>query len=329
MTTYKDIRGTHIVTVASDPPAPANGQVWYNSTDRVMKGFTENPVGSWATGGAMNTARFGNQAAFGIQTAALMAGGQHPPGIVGLVESYNGSAYSEVADITARRLAAGAGTSTAGLVFGGANPSTTGKTETESWNGSGWTEVADLNNGRSALGGDGTQTSAIGAGGRPGNVAHSETWNGSAWTETNNLNQARHALALVGADSTAAIAFGGFEGPSDYTNDTGKTESWNGSSWTEVNDLNTSRGFLSGAGVSYTDSIAFTGRTDGPTYLSVTELWNGTSWTETTDPPAVKANMGGTGTAAAGLVSGGNPGPSNTTEEWSGTSNTDKTISTD
>ncbi len=43
----------------------------------------------------------------------------------------------------------------------------------------------------------------------------------------------------------------------------------------------------------------------------------------------MKANIGGTGTAAAGLVSGGNPGPSNTTEEWSGTSNTDKTISTD
>ena len=73
-------------------------------------------------------------------------------------------------------------------------------------------------------------------------------------------------------------------------------------------------------------SIAFTGRTDGPTYLSVTELWNGTSWLETTDPPAVKANIGGTGTAAAGLVSGGNPGPSNTTEEWSGSSTTIKVL---
>ena len=277
MTTYKTIRGTHIKTVTTDPPAPVNGQMWYNSTTRVMKGFTSSPVGSWSSGGSLNTARFG-AAGLGIQTAALMAGGQAPP-ISGVVESYNGTSYSEVADITARRLAGGAGTSTAGLVFGGANPSTTGKTETESWNGSGWTEVADLNNGRSALGGDGTQTSAIGAGGRPGNVAHSETWNGSAWTETNDLNQARHALALAGADSTAAIAF--------------------------------------------------SGRTDGPTYLSVTEKWNGTIWLNDTDPPAVKANIGGTGTAAAGLVSGGNPGPSDTTEEFTAGAVTIKTISTD
>ena len=40
MTTYKDIRGTHVTTVTSDPPAPVNGQVWYNSTTQVMKGFT-------------------------------------------------------------------------------------------------------------------------------------------------------------------------------------------------------------------------------------------------------------------------------------------------
>ena len=316
MTTYKDIRGTHIVTVASDPPAPANGQVWYNSTDRVMKGLTENPAGSWATGGAMNTARFGNQAAFGIQTAALMAGGQHPPGIVGLVESYNGSAYSEVADITARRLAAGAGTSTAGLVFGGSSSSTVGSALAETWNGSGWTEVGDLNNARGGLGGDGTSTSAIGAGGRPGTVAHSETWNGSAWTETNNLNQARHAMAAVGADSTAAIAFGGFEGPSDYTNATGKVESWNGSSWTETTDLNTARGFTNGAGVDYTNVVAFTGGTSGTDVLNVTEIWNGTSWTEVADMSGGRANMGGTGTSASGLVSGGNPGPLDTTEEF-------------
>ena len=59
MTTYKDIRGTHIKTVTSDPPAPVNGQMWYNSTTQVMKGFTSSPVGSWASGGSLNTARFG------------------------------------------------------------------------------------------------------------------------------------------------------------------------------------------------------------------------------------------------------------------------------
>ena len=57
MTTYKEIRGTHIKTVTADPPAPVNGQMWYNSTDQVMKGFTSNPAGAWATGGSLNTAR--------------------------------------------------------------------------------------------------------------------------------------------------------------------------------------------------------------------------------------------------------------------------------
>jgi hypothetical protein len=57
MTTYKTIRGTHIVSVTSDPPAPVNGQMWYNSTTKVIKGFTSNPVGSWSTGSALNTAR--------------------------------------------------------------------------------------------------------------------------------------------------------------------------------------------------------------------------------------------------------------------------------
>ena len=56
MGTYKEIRGTHIVSVTSDPPSPVNGQMWYNSTDKVVKGFTSNPAGSWATGGALNTA---------------------------------------------------------------------------------------------------------------------------------------------------------------------------------------------------------------------------------------------------------------------------------
>ena len=57
MATYKEIRGTHIVSVTSDPPSPVNGQMWYNSTDKVVKGFTSNPVGSWSTDANMNTAR--------------------------------------------------------------------------------------------------------------------------------------------------------------------------------------------------------------------------------------------------------------------------------
>ena len=55
MATYKEIHGTVIETVTSDPSNPVNGQVWYNSTDQVLKGFTSNPAGSWASGGNLNT----------------------------------------------------------------------------------------------------------------------------------------------------------------------------------------------------------------------------------------------------------------------------------
>ena len=44
MSTYKEIRGAHITTVTSDPPAPVNGQMWYNSTDRAVKGVKKTLV---------------------------------------------------------------------------------------------------------------------------------------------------------------------------------------------------------------------------------------------------------------------------------------------
>ena len=39
MTTYKEIRGTNIEAVASDPSNPVEGQVWYNTTTNAVKGF--------------------------------------------------------------------------------------------------------------------------------------------------------------------------------------------------------------------------------------------------------------------------------------------------
>ena len=79
MTTYKEIRGTNIEAVASDPSNPVEGQVWYNTTTNVVKGLKINP-GSWATVNSMNTARK-SLSGVGIQTAALAFGGyiQSPP----------------------------------------------------------------------------------------------------------------------------------------------------------------------------------------------------------------------------------------------------------
>ena len=57
MATYKEIKGTQIEVLASDPSNPVEGQVWFNSTSNVLKGQSATSAGSWATGGNVNTAR--------------------------------------------------------------------------------------------------------------------------------------------------------------------------------------------------------------------------------------------------------------------------------
>ena len=49
MTTYKEIKGTQIEVLESDPSNPVEGQVWYNSTSNVLKGQAANTEGSRST----------------------------------------------------------------------------------------------------------------------------------------------------------------------------------------------------------------------------------------------------------------------------------------
>ena len=147
MATYKEIRGTNIEVVSSDPSNSVTGQVWFNSTDNVVKGNSGPLAGAWATGNDLGTARY-SLAGAGTQTASLAFGGGPP--LTGATELYNGTNWTEKNDLgTSRATLAGSGTSTAALAFGGFVPpgaTATGKTET--WNGTNWTETADLNTAR-------------------------------------------------------------------------------------------------------------------------------------------------------------------------------------
>ena len=318
MTTYKDIRGTHITTVTTDPPAPVNGQMWYNSTTQVMKGFTESPVGSWATGGNLNTARY-VPGGGGSQTAGIMFGGQPGGGTsADQTELYNGTNWTEVNDLNTARERSGpaANSQTAALcITGVVYPGASLSAANESWNGTSWTEVADVNTSRDGPFGIGTPSAAvIGGGSAPPNMNVTETWNGSAWsTSPATLNTGRKDNESGGAGtSTAGIIAGGNNG-SVYAN----TEYWNGSAWSEQNDLNTAR---SGASLSGGQPAAiFSGGT--PPIKANVELWNGSSWSETTDLPTGKRNHAGskiTGSTSA-LVFGGigpSPGALTQTLEW-------------
>jgi hypothetical protein len=56
MATFKEIYGTNVEALASDPANPIEGQIWYNTTSQTLKGYAL-VAGSWATAAPLNTAR--------------------------------------------------------------------------------------------------------------------------------------------------------------------------------------------------------------------------------------------------------------------------------
>ena len=165
MATYKEIKGTSIEVVSSDPSNPQLGQIWYNTTSQTLKGIDLGSA-SWATGGNLGTARRQLGGA-GTQTAGLAIGGDTDPGYSALTEEYNGSSWTAGGALpVAKDIAGSCGTQTAGLSFagstGGGNVATT-----EEYDGSSWTGGGTMNTARIALGSCGTQTAGLGFGGPP------------------------------------------------------------------------------------------------------------------------------------------------------------------
>jgi len=299
MATYKEIKGVTIQTRDEDPSL-----------------F----VGSWASGGALNTSR-SNAGGAGIQTSALMVGKDGSPQAI--VEEYNGSSWTEVGDLTTGRNAKAMGANAeAVLAVGGYDPGTsTSSVKTESWNGSSWTEVNDLNVKREAMGTFGIYTAGIIAsgferGGSPARPVNVESWNGSSWTEVNNVNTGR-STAIGSGLQPSGILSGGAPAPA-----TNLVESWDGTSWTEVGDMNQNRGrYGGGSGTSNTSVMVFGGYADPPTtVIASTEVWDGSSWTEVNDLSSARNDIqaSSNGPTSLSLAFGGLTPPETTaTEEWS------------
>ena len=304
MSTYKTIRGTHIVSGTSDPPAPVNGQMWYNSTTKIMKGFTSNPAGTWSTTASLNTARYQLGGAGKLSTAALVFGGSPPPAPTAkaITEQWNGTAWTEVADLNeAKALTAGTGTYTSAIAAGGDQYSGTA----ESWNGSAWANITNEPTGSNGYGSAGADSEdALFFGGTPVQGI-TRYWNGSSWTVGGALSTARNNLTGAGATYAQALAIGGSTGGS---NRSANVEQYNGSTWTEIADLNTGRTGITGSG-EYTSALAYAG--DTPPHTGKTESWNGSAWTETGDLNTARS-YGMTGGGAgpdneSALMAGGSP----------------------
>ena len=320
MATYKALRGLTIRTIDGDASPLIDGDIWYNSSSRKIKGV-KLAAAAFASSNNMNTGRDFMGCA-GTQTATITAGGEPPN--TSKAEQYDGSSWTEVGDLVsgARYGMRGFGSVTAGIIAGG-YPPTSGGTVTESWNGTGWTEVGDLNSGRYSFGSALNSPQSAGlvmggiSGGHGNETVNVETWDNSSWTETTNMNTARAAATGTGT-ATAAIACGGSPG-SGVDTLTAICETWDGSSWTETADLNQVRDGLGGStGGTYTSALGFGGRTGEGAHTANTESFDGSSWTETTNIPAALRAPGGTGSPTAGLVFGGSltGGNSATTVEF-------------
>ena len=118
MATYKEIHGVKVQYRDSDATA-IEGDVWYNAGTGKLKMYAS--AGSWASGGTMNTARYYCAGAATSKDSALIAGGD-----VQATEQYNGTAWSEVADMAASAAIEYSrmpvGTATAALMAGGGSP---------------------------------------------------------------------------------------------------------------------------------------------------------------------------------------------------------------
>jgi len=309
MATYREIHGKPIKSLSTDPSVSTDeGQIWYNTTSNTFKSMVG--LEAWSSAAALNVAREGTTG-FGLQTAALCAGGETTVA-VGTTDEYNGTGWvAKTAMNTANRALAGAGIVTAGVVFGGFASAT----NTEEWDGSAWTASGTLNEGRNSLAGLGVQTSALAAGGQPGVKDNAESYNGSTWTAETALSTARVGAAGGGASDTAAVVFGGYTS-SPPTVPTGATEEWDGSSWTAGGALNTARYALAGTGT-LTATLAFSGQA-APGRSDSTESYDGSSWT--TSPATLataRSGLGGAGTTSAALAFGGTTPPiSYLTEEF-------------
>ena len=328
MADYKSIHGVKVQTFTADPDNPIEGQIWYDDTAKTIQYQipNKNAAGIWRTGNTSPYTALG-MGGVGSQTAALIFGGEGPPGAeVNTAVSYNGTTFTGVNNMNEQRqISQNFGTSTSAIAAGGelnrGPPGVLGYTE--SWDGTNWTETTDINTARRTGGGSGSSSTSgiiFGGGEHPSYNANTESWNGSAWTEVGDLPTGQGGSS-AGDSATAALMFGGPINPSPpYISDV--TVAYNGSTWTAVNSLNTSRRIGprgSSVGANSNGGAFYAGGLTPGGAQSVTETWNGTSWTEEGDLSTARYHTGAAGSSTAGLVTmGADPSGTNVTEEFAG-----------
>ena len=320
MSTYRAIVGKKIKSLSSDPTEGADGQMWYNTTTKKLRGLAL--VEAWSSSATLPGNRtYGGGG--GSQTAALSFGGAlNPPGAAqaGTFE-YNGSGWSSGGDLpSVSDLCGGLGTQTAGLkTFGRVGSPSTATTEAFEYDGSTWTAAGNGSNARWGVGSAGIQTAGIAFGGfyNPPYTwfTNTEQYDGSAWTNSGSLTTQRSQVGFLGDAETSALCIGGETPPSFGTSDA--VEGYNGSTWSSETNYPASSQGSAGVG-SESDGLVFAPspnstnafKYDGSTFTAAPSLGNG------------RQNGTRAGTTSAALAFQGNAGSGqNYTEEFNSSTN--------
>ena len=312
----------NVIWAGSIPGGEFNGTAEYNGT-------------GWSTSANYGASVYGI-CCFGIQTAAIGQGG-HPGGSPGGFE-YDGSTWTATPAVnTACSTAGGAGTTAAGLKFGGATvPFATTINSSEEWTGSTWTaSPGNLTTARGYASGFGTQTAALGAGGytSPPTVKHTNTeyYDGSTWTASTVLPIGRMMGAASGTQ-TAAFYYGGSDASPSITSNSGQM--WDGSAWTtSPATLGTGRRNCGGSPAGTSSSALATCGTDAsPANVTLTEefdrstdAFTAAAWASAPALSVARYGSVGAGTTQnTALVAAGTQAPSyagkSETEQYDGSS---------
>jgi len=293
------------------------------------KTATESWNGStWTSVNSIGTARY-SLAGFGTQTSAVAALGNLVPGtITAATEEYDGTSWiTTISASTARGAIPGsAGTSKAGLVFGGYT--TVRTTTTEEYNSeinsitqAVWTSGGNYPSSVFLIGSatNSPQTASLAFGGQdPARVNTSNEYNGTSWTAGGTM-PAVYADGMEGGTQTAAFGAGGYQ-PAR----TNVTVEYNGTSWSSGGNLSAVCSQGCGTGT-LTAGLVFGGEPN-PSNIFKTAEYDGTSWADVNNlNQATTGNATAFGTQTAAIRNRGiNPGVSpsfcKTTESYDGTS---------
>ena len=299
-------------------------------------------------------------AAFGTADNGIAAGGSNGPSKLAVAANYNGTSWTEVAEIaTARQgnMANGA-SGTSGLTAGGEIPPGAQSNATEVWDApavfsqqffgdvffNSTTNTFKVTNYSVPAGtwASGTsfpatvvESGGIGSSASDGLVVTNPAaspavyaYDGTSWTAAGSMVTYRRQRMLGAGSSTAGLFAGGSTASPVEANKSDKTETWNGSSWTEVNELNqasyTNSAGRCGTSTSAIKAGGILGSPTPETFSDTNESWNGTNWSEEAELNTGRRSQGGTGTSNTNsMIIGGGVPPNNASdlcEKWNGTS---------